>query len=88
MTEVNIMTQTPGLVIFDPVGLADFLARHQVSGPNVLERLIQDPGLGNEALSTGYLLPIYSIPAWDHRVRVTHAAQPCVPRVVSTGTTS
>jgi hypothetical protein len=79
MTEVTIMTQTPGLVIFDPVGLADFLARHQVLGSNVLERFIQDPGLGNEAMATGYVLPIYSIPAWDYRVRVTHAAQPSVP---------
>jgi hypothetical protein len=79
MTEVNIMTQTPGLVIFDPVELAAFLARHQVLGPNVLERFIQDPDLGNEAISTGCLLPIYSIPAWDYRVRVTHAAQPSVP---------
>jgi hypothetical protein len=79
MTEVKIMTQTPGLVIFDPGGLADFLARHQVPGPNVLEHFIQNPSLGNEAMSTGYVLPIYSIPAWDYLVRVTQAAQPSVP---------
>jgi hypothetical protein len=79
MTEVCIMTQTPGLVIFDPVGLAAFLAQHHVPGPNVLEHFIQDPSLGNEAMATGYVLPIYSIPAWDYRVRVTHAAQPSVP---------
>lgn len=79
MTEVKIMTQTPGLVIFDPVGLADFLARHQVPGPNVLEHFIQNPSVGNEALSTGCVLPIYSIPAWDYLVRVTQAAQPSVP---------
>jgi hypothetical protein len=79
MTEVKIMTQTPGLVIFDPGGLAAFLARHQVPGPNVLEHFIQDPSLGNEALATGYVLPIYPIPAWDYLVRVTQAAQPSVP---------
>jgi len=79
MTEVKIMTQTPGLVIFDPVGLAAFLARHQVPGPDVLEHFIQNPSLGNEAMATGCVLPIYSIPAWDYLVRVTQAAQPSVP---------
>ena len=60
------MTQTSGLVIFDPVGLATFLARHQVRGPNVLEHFMQNPSLGNETMSAGYGLPIYSIPAWGH----------------------
>jgi hypothetical protein len=79
MTEVKIMTQTPGLVIFDPVGLAAFLTRHQVPGPDVLSHFIQNPSLGNDAMATSYVLPIYSIPAWDYSVRVMHAAQPSVP---------
>jgi hypothetical protein len=82
MTEVNIMTQTPGLVIFDPVELAAFLARHQVQGPNVLERFIQDPDLGDEAISTGYLLPIYRIPAWaEPRPRDARGSAQCTGHV-------
>jgi hypothetical protein len=79
MTEVKIMTQTPGLVVFDPVVLADFIASRQVPVPNVLESFSQNPGLGNEAAAIGCLVPIYSIPAWDYRVRITEAARPTVP---------
>lgn len=79
MTEVKIMTQTPGLVIFDPVVLAEFIASRHVPVPNVLGSFSNDPGLGNEAISTGCLLPIYSIPAWDYRVRLTETAKATVP---------
>jgi hypothetical protein len=79
MTEVKIMTQTPGLVVFDPVVLADFIASRHVPVPNVLESFSHDPSLGNEAIAQGCLLPIYSIPAWDYRVRITEAARPTVP---------
>jgi hypothetical protein len=79
MTEVKIMTQTPGLVVFDPVVLADFIASRHVPVPNVLESFSHDPSLGNEAIAQGCLLPIYSIPAWDYRVRLTEAARPTVP---------
>ncbi|RZK25792.1 MAG: hypothetical protein EOO63_15560 [Hymenobacter sp.] len=47
--------------------------------PNVLESFSHNPGLGNEAISAGYLLPIYSIMAWDYRVRITHADVPTIP---------
>ena len=73
------MTQTPGLVVFDPVVLADFIARRQVPVPNVLASFNQDPSLGRAAMAAGCLLPIYSIPAWDYRVRVTQANVPTVP---------
>lgn len=79
MTEVKIMTQTPGLVVFDPVVLNEFLTSHQVPGPNVLESFSHDPELGNVAISTGCLLPVYSIPAWDYHVRVTEGDKPTVP---------
>lgn len=79
MTEAKIMTQTPGLVVFDPVVLADFIDSRQVPVPNVWESFSHNPGLGNEAMSAGCLLPIYSMMAWDYRVRITHAAVPTVP---------
>lgn len=73
------MTQTSGLVIFDPVVLADFIASRHVPVPNVLESFSHDPSLGNDAIAQGCVLPIYSIPAWDYRVRLTEAPQPTVP---------
>jgi hypothetical protein len=79
MTEVKIMTQTPGLVVFDPTVLADFIDSHQVPVPNVIESFSHNPGLGNEAVATGCLLPIYSIPAWDYHVRITEATKPTIP---------
>jgi hypothetical protein len=79
MTEVKIMTQTPGLVAFDPVVLADFIASRHVPVPNVLKSFSHDPDLGHEAVTTGCLLPIYSILAWDYHVRITQAARPTVP---------
>lgn len=79
MREVKIMVQTPGLVLFDPAVLAEFISRHQVPLPNVLESFSHDPKLGNEAMSTGSLLPVYSIQAWDYHIRVTEANQPSVP---------
>jgi hypothetical protein len=79
MAEVRIMTQTPGLVLFDPVQLHQFLTSNQVGGPNVLSSFQHDPPLGQAALSTGCLLPVYSIPAWDYLVRVTLGTRPTVP---------
>lgn len=79
MTEVKIMVQTPGLVLFDPVVLQGFIESHNVPLPNVLESFIDDPAMGNKAISGGYLLPIYSIPAWDYRVLITEDDKPTVP---------
>jgi hypothetical protein len=74
MAEVTIMTQTPGLVVFEPVVLADFIVSRHGLAPNVLESFSHNPSLGNEAIAQGCLLPIYSIPAWDYHVRLTEAA--------------
>jgi hypothetical protein len=77
--ELKIMTQTPGLVAFDPVVLQSFVVANRVTLPNILQAFIDDPNLGNAAISAGCLLPVYSIPAWDYRVRITMADKATVP---------
>jgi hypothetical protein len=79
MAVVKLLVQNPGLVLFDPVGLATFLDRHHVPGPDVLARLQQDVALGQQALALGVLLPVYSIAPWDYRIHLTVAVQPTVP---------
>jgi hypothetical protein len=79
MTFINLLVQTPGLVLFDPVVLHTFLNHHHLPGPNVLASFQQDAALGQQALAQGVLLPVYSIAAWDYYLRVTLAAQPTVP---------
>lgn len=79
MKELKIMTQTPGLVVFDPQVLKEFVSANNVRVPNILENLIDDPGLGNQAISGGNLITIYSIPSWDYRVIVTEANESTLP---------
>ncbi|MFD1875707.1 hypothetical protein [Hymenobacter bucti] len=79
MTEVKLLVQTAGLVLFDPVVLQAFIDYHHLPVSNLWDSFRSNPDLAKEALATGCLLPVHPIVAWDYRVRVAVAAQPTVP---------
>lgn len=58
----NIETYTPGIVIFDPAVLNEFLRQNNVVGSNIFERFLSDVTLGWSAIEQGVLIPIYEIP--------------------------
>jgi hypothetical protein len=74
MALVNLRVQTPGLVPFAPVVLHTFLFSDHVLQPNVLVSVQQQADLGQQALAWGVLLTVYSIAAWDYRIRITVVA--------------
>lgn len=79
MKELKIMLQMPGLVIFDPVVMKEFITDNHVSTPNILENFINDPDLGNEAIRSGCLISIYSIAQGDYRVILNESDHSSLP---------
>ncbi|MGI4871257.1 MAG: hypothetical protein ACRYFX_08775 [Janthinobacterium lividum] len=71
MTKIKLMVQIPGLVVFDPLVLQHFIERYSIPLPNVLESFINDPVLGNEAISTGCLQ--------HFSLGLSYAHHPCYP---------
>ena len=69
----------PGLVVFDPIVMKEFIAANNVSTPNILENFINDPGLGNQAVRSGCLISIYSIAQGDYRVILNESGQSTIP---------
>lgn len=64
---------TPGLIIFDPVVLDDFLKCHGVTGSNIFSAFLENEVLGRAAIETGALLPIYQIPENEYFVFVKNS---------------
>ena len=69
----------PGLVVFDPIVMKEFIAANNVSTPNILENFINDPSLGNQAIHSGCLISIYSIAQGDYRVILNESDQSSLP---------
>ena len=73
------MLQMPGLVVFDPIVMKEFITANNVSTPNILENFINDPGLGNQAIHSGCLISIYSIAQGDYRVILNESDNSTLP---------
>lgn len=62
------MLDGQGIVVFDPYALAEFVQQQQLANSNIFQRFLDDPTVGDEAISRGLILPIYTIPAIDYQI--------------------
>ncbi|QQQ50461.1 hypothetical protein JJQ97_24670 [Pseudomonas syringae] len=64
----TIELYTPGIVIFDPKVLDDFLKEQKITETNIFEFFLQHENLGRLAIEEGILCPIYQIPENEYSV--------------------
>lgn len=67
-TKISLSLQ--GMVLFDPLILANFVHSEGIKSTNLLDFFIQNPKVGNKAINEGVLLPIYTIEIWDYEIIV------------------
>lgn len=67
-TVANIELHSPGIVIFGPAVLSEFLKRCNVTDSNIFERFLNDEVLARSAVEQGVLLPMYPIPEDEYSV--------------------
>ncbi|AKF53813.1 hypothetical protein PsyrH_25580 [Pseudomonas syringae pv. syringae HS191] len=64
----SIELYSPGIVIFDPEVLNEFLKKNKITEPNVFEFFLQHDTLGRLAIEEGILCPIYQIPENEYSI--------------------
>ncbi len=60
-TSVVINLFQPGIVLFDPRALNDFLCDRQFDAANVLEYFLENENIGTDAIRSGAVFPMYPI---------------------------
>ncbi|MCP3063959.1 hypothetical protein LXT21_34810 [Myxococcus sp. K38C18041901] len=77
-THANISLDAPGIVLFDPRTLAEYLRALGVETHEVFDHFLAHQDVGNEAIRQGVIFPLYPIPADDYSVFLEEA--PSGPR--------
>jgi hypothetical protein len=61
---------SPGIVVFDPVVLNDFLKKNNVTETDIFNKFLDDENLGRAVVEQGVLFPLYQIPENEYSVFV------------------
>jgi hypothetical protein len=65
----------PGIVIFDPVALNDFVLSNGVDTGNIFDLFLSDETIGLSAVEKGVIFPLYQIPEMEYSVFLKGAGQ-------------
>jgi len=68
--KIKLMLYAPGLVIFDPLTLNNFLEKNNIVEPNLLKFFSENEKIGREVISKGCIIPIYEIPELDEYYQI------------------
>lgn len=68
MKKFELNLEFPGIVIFDPVVLSNFLEDKKITDRNILNHFIANETIGKEAINLGVIYPIYTIPELDYTI--------------------
>ena len=63
--KIKLMLYAPGLVLFDPLTLNNFLEKNNIVENNLIEFFSKNEKIGREVISKGCIIPIYEIPELD-----------------------
>lgn len=61
---------TPGIVVFDPIVVAEFVKHNKIEDTNLFRAFLADERVGRLAINQGVVLPIYEIPEDTYSVYV------------------
>jgi hypothetical protein len=68
LKQLNLMLDGPGIVIFDPYLLSEFLEQQGITTTNLFELFQRDTTIGDTVVHQGFVLPIYTIPPLNYQV--------------------
>jgi hypothetical protein len=66
--QLNLLLDGPGIVIFDPYLLADFIDQHSITTRNLFELFQSESTIGDAVIKQGLILPIYTIPPLNYQI--------------------
>ncbi|CAI8925612.1 MULTISPECIES: hypothetical protein [Pseudomonas] len=58
----------PGMVVFDPVALNDFIINNGITSSNLLDCFLNSEKLGLRAVEEGVVFPLYQIPEMEYSI--------------------
>lgn len=70
MKKLKLMLYAPGLVIFDPLTLTNYLEKNNIIENDLLKFFSENEKIGREVISKGCIIPIYEIPELDDYYRI------------------
>ena len=70
-TKFKIQLEFSGLVLFDPNCLEGFCTVNNIKRCNILDDFVENPLIGDKAISEGIVLPIYNIQSEDYYIIIT-----------------
>jgi hypothetical protein len=59
-----------GIVIFDPANLEAFCNQHDITSDDIFDFFMSHPEVGDLAIKTGVVIPVYTIPALNYRIMI------------------
>lgn len=65
----------PGIIIFDPVALDDFLTSRGIESHDLFDFFINDEEVGRHVVEEGVIFPFYQIPEMEYSFFLTGAGQ-------------
>lgn len=68
--KLNLMLYAPGIVIFDPLTLTNYLEKNNIFENDLLKFFSENEKIGREVISKGCIIPIYEIPELDEYYRI------------------
>ncbi|GAB0171122.1 hypothetical protein LSPCS325_45590 [Lysinibacillus sp. CTST325] len=70
----KLMLYAPGLVVFDPLTLYNYLEKNNIVESDLLKLFCNNEKIGQEVISQGCIIPIYEIPELDdpYQIIINH----------------
>lgn len=60
--------EMPGMVIFDPLTLTNYLSEKGILTNDLLTYFVSNEEIGKEVIANGIIIPIYPIPEWEYSI--------------------
>ena len=78
LKKFEIVLDGPGIILFDPYLLAEFVQQYQLGDTNLFQQFKQNTQVGDEAVRQGVIFPIYTIPAIEYQIVISDSSESSV----------
>lgn len=76
--QFNLLLDGPGIVIFDPYLLAEFINQRNITTRNLFELFQNESSIGDAVINQGLILPIYTIPPLNYQIIINDSGKSSV----------
>lgn len=81
-TTATISLYEPGIVLFDPKQLADYLKSFKLDIKDAFDFFIDNEDIGKKAVTTGIVFPLYEIPEREYSIFISDPNQPSIQSAI------